>query len=234
MTERWYRKGEALLDEINGAKAERGEALVWFLGQMSFVVNMNGVIIYFDPFLNDFTDETGAPRCYGPPFVPDDWIKADYFVCSHNHADHLSLETLLPQARKNPRTRFIVPRPLTSVLTGAGIDESRVIGARAGEAAGLDGGLTLIPVAAAHDVYRTDKNGDHLCLGYMLRGGGIGVYHAGDTVVTPALAETLKRLRPVNIAILPINGGDWERAGAGIVGNMSAEDAAKFARAIDA
>jgi L-ascorbate metabolism protein UlaG (beta-lactamase superfamily) len=38
----------------------------------------------------------------------------------------------------------------------------------------------------------------------------------------------------VNIAILPINGGDWERAGAGIVGNMSAEDAAKFARAIDA
>jgi L-ascorbate metabolism protein UlaG (beta-lactamase superfamily) len=232
MTERWYKKGRALLNEINGAEA--GGVALWFLGQMSFVVKMNGITVYFDPFLNDFTDETGAPRRYAPPFVPDDGIKAEYFVCSHNHADHLNLETLLPQARKNPLTRFIVPYPLTRILTDAGIDDGRVIGARAGEPLALGNGLTLTPVAAAHDVYRTDKNGDHLCLGYLLRGGGVGVYHAGDTVVTPALVETLKNLRPVNIAILPINGGDWERAGSGLVGNMSAEDAAKLARAIDA
>jgi L-ascorbate metabolism protein UlaG (beta-lactamase superfamily) len=233
MTERWYKKGGALLDEINGAAAEQG-ALLWFLGQMSFVVKMSGITVYFDPFLNDFTDETGTPRRYGPPFVPDDGIEADYFVCSHNHADHLCLETLLPQARKNPRTRFVVPRPLTRILTDAGVDESRVIGARAGETLTPDNGLALTAVAAAHDVYQTDKNGDHLCLGYLLRGGDVGVYHAGDTVVTPALVETLKKLKPVNIAILPINGSDWERAGAGLVGNMSAEDAAKLARAIDA
>jgi L-ascorbate metabolism protein UlaG (beta-lactamase superfamily) len=228
----WYKKGGALLAEI--AETKSGGALLWFLGQMGFAVKMSGVIVYFDPFLNDFTDETGAPRCYGPPFTPEDGIEADYFVCTHDHADHLSLETLLPQARRNPRTRFIVPRPLTGILTGAGIDGSRVSGARAGDVLELDGGLTLTPVAAAHDVYRTDENGDHLCLGYLLRDGETGVYHAGDTVVTPLLVETLRKLKPVNIAILPVNGGDWERSEAGITGNMTAEDAAKLARAIDA
>ena len=234
MAERWYKKGKALADEISGAKAETGWALLWFLGQMSFVVKINGVIIYFDPFLNDFTDETGAGRCYGPPFLPDCGLPADYFICSHNHADHLNLQTLLPQAQTNPKTRFIVPRPFTGLLTGAGVDGSRVIGAQSGVTLRLEVGLALTPVAAAHTAYETDKNGDDLYLGYVLNGGGCRIYHAGDTVVTPRLVETLKGLGPINIAILPVNGGDWERAGRGIAANMTVEDAVKLARAIDA
>jgi L-ascorbate metabolism protein UlaG (beta-lactamase superfamily) len=234
MPERWYKKGEALRDEIRGAAAGRGQALLWFLGQMSFVVKAGGLVVYFDPFLNDFTDETGAGRAYEPPFPPDCRIDADYFVCSHNHADHLNLQTLLPQARGNPRTRFIVPCPFVSLLTEAGIDGARITGARAGVPLSLDGALTLTPVAAAHTAYETDENGDDLYLAYVLAGGNCRIYHAGDTIVTPRLVETLKGFRPLNIAILPINGGDWERAGMGIAANMTVEDAVKLARAIDA
>ncbi|MDR2795352.1 MAG: MBL fold metallo-hydrolase [Spirochaetaceae bacterium] len=232
MTERWYKKGKALQDEINGAAAPW--ALLWFLGQMSFVIKINGVTIYFDPFLNDFTDETGAGRSYGPPFSPDCGLEADYFICSHNHADHLNLRTLLPQAQTNPKTRFIVPRPFTSLLTGAGIDKCRVTGAQSGLKLELDGALTLTPVAAAHTAYEIDENGDDLYLGYVLSGGGCRIYHAGDTLVTPRLVETLQSFGPINIAILPVNGGDWERVGRGIAANMTVEDAAKLARALDA
>ncbi|MDR2343976.1 MAG: MBL fold metallo-hydrolase [Spirochaetaceae bacterium] len=234
MAERWYKKGRALQDEIRGAAAEAPRALLWFLGQMGFVVKINGVIIYFDPFLNDFTDENGAGRSYEAPFLPGPSLEADYFVCSHNHADHLNLQTLLPQARTNPKTRFIVPRPFTGLLTDAGIDRVRVVGAQAGLALELDGALTLSPVAAAHTAYETDKNGDDLYLGYVLDGKGCRIYHAGDTVVTPRLVQTLKGFKPLNIAILPVNGGDWERASKGIAANMTVEDAVKLLRVIDA
>jgi L-ascorbate metabolism protein UlaG (beta-lactamase superfamily) len=215
---------------------------------MSFVVKMNGVIIYFDPFLNDFTDETGAGRGYEPPFPPGRELDADYFICSHNHADHLNLATLLPQAQGNPRTRFIVPRPFTSLLIDAGIEKGRVTGAQSGLTLELDGDLTLSPIAAAHTLYETDENGDELYLGYVLNGTdrhgkgchgkcchgkGCRIYHSGDTIVTPRLIETLNGFRPLNIAILPINGGDWERTERGIIANMTVEDAAKLAHAID-
>jgi L-ascorbate metabolism protein UlaG (beta-lactamase superfamily) len=92
----------------------------------------------------------------------------------------------------------------------------------------------VFPVAAAHPEYTADGTGDYLCLGYVIRCGELSVYHAGDTYATPRLADTLKTLGPVNIAILPINGGDWERTAGGIIGNMSALDAVKLGRAISA
>jgi L-ascorbate metabolism protein UlaG (beta-lactamase superfamily) len=58
------------------------------------------------------------------------------------------------------------------------------------------------------------------------------VYHAGDTWVTPALVRTLKAAGPLNVAILPINGTDWERTERNYIGNMGALDAVKLAQAV--
>ena len=55
-------------------------------------------------------------------------------VCSHNHKDHLNLETLLPMWQANPKVRFIVPEPERECLTAGGIAPEAVIGAKAGEA----------------------------------------------------------------------------------------------------
>jgi L-ascorbate metabolism protein UlaG (beta-lactamase superfamily) len=68
----------------------------------------------------------------------------------------------------------------------------------------------------------------------VLKGEGMSFYHAGDTLVTFRLVETLKRLMPINAAILPINGGDWERTAVNIIGNMHIQDGIKLARAIGA
>jgi L-ascorbate metabolism protein UlaG (beta-lactamase superfamily) len=223
---RWYKKGTELLDEIENAKADDG-ALLWFLGQLGFAVKIKDTVIYIDALLNDFPG-----RIYEPPFYTDGSIKADYFLCTHNHGDHLNLKTLLPQARTNPETKFIVPQPSRTVLTEAGIEEERVIGAKEGEAVPLSQGIELFPVAAAHPVYEKD-NGNYTCLGYIIRGNGVCIYHAGDTMVTPQLIETLKKHKPIDIAILPINGADWERTTAGIIGNMNTDDAVKLARTLE-
>ena len=231
---RWYKSGTALLREIDNAKTGPGMALLWFLGQMGFVIKINETVIYIDTLLNDFSSKKeGVRRVYAPPFNTAAGVRADYFISTHNHGDHLNLDTILPQARTNSKTRFIVPAPWRAVLTGAGIEEDRVIGAAEGQPLSLSAETSLFPVAAAHTEYEQDNSGNYTCLGYVIRGSGIGIYHAGDTMVTPRLVKTLETLKPIDIAILPINGGDWERTAKGIIGNMHVEDAVKLVRALE-
>ncbi len=241
--DRWYKKGSALLREIDSAKPPDGISL-WFLGQLGFVIKINETVIYIDTLLNDFS-EGDTYRVYEPPFLPAQGIKADYFICTHNHGDHLNLDTLMPQAKINPKTKFIVPAPCRTVLTKAGIEDSRVLGAKEGETIILspppsgepngesgDEKIELFPIAAAHPVYEL-AGGSYTCLGFVIRGNGVCLFHAGDTMVTPRLLETLQEYKPIDIAILPINGADWERTASGIIGNMSVEDAVKLVRKLE-
>jgi L-ascorbate metabolism protein UlaG (beta-lactamase superfamily) len=241
---RWYKRGGALLEEIDAAQPPFASACLWFMGQHGFVISLGGMVFYIDVILNELPDKAGKDRrVYPPPFEPGEIRRADYILCTHNHSDHLNLKSLLPMAKANPKTRFIVPQPCRHILTGAGIEESRVLGAREGEEirlgdAGL-GEISLIPAPAAHTLYNQgrperDEKGDCLCLGYVLKGSGLTVYHAGDTWVFPDLVSSLKALGPLDIALLPINGTDWERTGSNCIGNINVMDAVKLARAAPA
>jgi L-ascorbate metabolism protein UlaG (beta-lactamase superfamily) len=237
---RWYKSGSELLDEIDLSLFEKGSAGIWFIGQHGFIIKLNNKVIYIDPLFNDLLDENGvSKRVFPPPFAPDMPKRADYVFCTHNHDDHLNLATLLPLSLANPEVVFIVPAPHRGLLTAAGISRNRVLGALEGEELSLNAGITVTPLAAAHPDYLQEKtengsSGGYLCLGYVIRGGGVTLYHSGDTYVTPRLLDSLKKLAPIDIAMLPINGGDWERGSQDIIGNMSALEAVKLARALQA
>ncbi|MDR1803949.1 MAG: MBL fold metallo-hydrolase [Treponema sp.] len=240
--DRWYKCGKALLDEIAASQPQPGEAYVWFMGQHGFVINLAGMVFYIDVILNDFLDKDGkTSRVYPPPFEPGETQKVDYVLCTHNHSDHLNLKTLLPLAEANLRARFVVPAPCRRVLTEAGIGGDRVMAARTGERLTVKNGdsrsATIDPVPAIHTRYiqdegEKDENGDYTSLGFVIKGDGISIYHSGDTWVTPSLVQTLKAHAPLNMAMLPINGSDWERTEGNCIGNMGALDAAKLARAL--
>ena len=230
---RWYRHGKALLEEIASSQPDAGEAFIWFAGQHGFIVNFGGLTFYIDVLLNDLLDKDARTRrVYPPPFNPAETQKVDYVICSHNHADHLNMETLLPLAKAAPEARFVVPAPCKSQLTAAGIDDSRILPAKAGEPLNLFP-VTLVPVPAIHTQYiqddgEKDENGDYSSLGFILKSEGLSLYHSGDTWVTPSLVQALKAHAPLNIAMLPINGTDWERSGSGCIGNMGILDAVKL------
>jgi L-ascorbate metabolism protein UlaG (beta-lactamase superfamily) len=160
----------------------------------------------------------------------------DFYLITHNHGDHLNLKTIVPLAKASPEARFVVPRPWMRVRAGAGIEESRITGAAAGEKIAL-GGCTIWPVEAVHtrfiqDRGERDEKGDFTCLGYVIKSGGLSVYHSGDTWAAPGLVSALKELGPLDMAFLPINGTDWERTAADCIGNMGALDAVKLAMAV--
>ena len=241
---RWYRHGRALLAEIAGSNPQGGEAFVWFTGQHGFIVKLGGLVFYIDVILNDLLDKEGnSRRVYPAPFDPGEIQKVDYVLCSHNHGDHLNLETLLPLAKANPASRFVVPAPWKGLLMGAGISGDRVLAARAGEAisvpsaSGASGQISIVPIPAIHTLYvqdegEKDENGDLTSLGFVLKGDGISMYHSGDTWVTPSLIRALNAHGPLDVAMLPINGTDWERTEIKCIGNMGFLDAVKLARTV--
>ena len=239
---RWYKSGKALLSEIRDSRIQGGETHIWFAGQHGFIVKLCGKVFYIDVILNDLTDREGTTkRMYPPPFEPGEIQNVDYVLCSHNHSDHLNLKTILPLAKANPGVHFIVPAPCMGILAEAGINNKRIVAAKAGEIIDLspDNGsaVSIIPVPAVHTMYirdegEKDENGDYTSLGFILKGDGISLYHSGDTWVTPSLVSFLKTLLPLNIAMLPINGTDWERTEVKCIGNVGVLDAVKLARSL--
>ena len=174
-------QGEALLNEIKQEPAA-GSVRLWYIGQMGLILRKGSLTVLIDPVLNDLTDSEGKTRrLYPPLFAPEALDFTDFVLCTHNHADHLNLFTLLPISRVNPEPRFIVPAPEAHVLTEGGIPESRVIEAEAGVPVRLSEDCTVLPVAAAHEDYRRDAAGREFCLGYHLTLGSFRLYHAGDT-----------------------------------------------------
>ena len=95
-------------------------------------------------------------------------------------------------------------------------------------------GATVHPVPACHGVDVTDAYnfgpvaGEFRYLGYVLDVDGMRVFHAGDTLWWPGMAERLAELA-VEVVLLPINGRDPVRERENIVGNTDHREAALLA-----
>lgn len=236
--EHWHKRGRALLDEIQSSAVPEGGVLFWYIGQMGCVIKTHELLLAVDPVLNDLTRPDGTSRrLYPPPFEPGELTGVDYILCTHDHADHLNPATVVPLLRSNPKARLIVPAPVAAGLCRWGQAEllrGRVIPAISGQAIRLAPSARVCPIPAAHEEYHLDENGDYRELGWLLHLGDVTVYHSGDTVVTEQLLARLKQEERIALACLPINGADFARRRAGIVGNMGCRDAAWLADAVNA
>jgi L-ascorbate metabolism protein UlaG (beta-lactamase superfamily) len=92
------------------------------------------------------------------------------------------------------------------------------------------GGFRFRAVPAAHERLDRDAAGCLACLGFVVRFGGLAVYHSGDTVGYAGM-EALLRDERVDVAFLPINGRAPERR---VAGNLWGREAAELARGIGA
>jgi L-ascorbate metabolism protein UlaG (beta-lactamase superfamily) len=98
-----------------------------------------------------------------------------------------------------------------------------------GESIELDG-FRINAVASAHEEVEFDAVGRCRFLGYVIEFGTWTIYHSGDTILYPALVQSLRPFR-IDVAILPINGCNPERR---VAGNLNPQEAASLAREIGA
>lgn len=234
----WYKQGVDLLAELSGTSFPKGITALWYLGQSGFALKERDTLVFFDPVFADLQSKDGSTRRYYPaPFSPEEAAQTgvSYVFCSHDHRDHLQPETVAPMAQTRPALRIVVPAPSAEKALSVGVSEGQIIAACAEQSIVLPDGSVCTPIAAAHEEYETDENGNQKSLSYLFQTpSGMKIFHAGDTVITPELTERLQREMGIDAALLPINGADFKRRRRGVIGNMNSREAADLAADINA
>jgi L-ascorbate 6-phosphate lactonase len=207
--------------------------LTW-LGQAGFLVEAEGVRILIDPFLSEY-----EARLYPPPPVEEVARDIDWLLVTHEHIDHLDADLLPILVRRCPSVRLVLPEPIVPQVDGL-IAPEQVVAVQPGSRVDLGSGLRLDVVPAFHgidveDAYTDGSQIDGLVrfVGYVVRGPKLSIYHAGDTIVRDELVAAFDGAT-VDVALLPVNGRDYFREQEGLVGNMDAREAVRFATRIGA
>jgi L-ascorbate metabolism protein UlaG (beta-lactamase superfamily) len=227
---------DAFLADVEGARSERDHFQLWWLGQSGFLLHWNSRFLLFDPYLSDSLTRkyaaTDKPhvRMTEQVIAPERLTFIDVVTSTHNHTDHLDPDTLIPLMRANPKLDLVIPEAnRVFVADRLKIMVELPIGLDAGRHATVKG-FEIHGVPAAHETIEQDAQGRCTFLGYVVQFGGWTVYHSGDTVRYPEMADILRQF-PIDVALLPINGAAPERR---VAGNLCGLEAAELARDIGA
>ncbi len=202
------------IEEIRGARVERGSVALWWLGQNGFVFKTpRGVVFSTDAYLTNSCEELGRRAGMNlaravPIFVPPEEFAVDYFLCTHSHQDHADPETIA--ALPKEAMELVGPGLACEVFARCGVAPARMRQVYAGGKYSF--GDVTVHGAFALPTDDTDLN--HL--GFLIEvEDGPRIYMTGDTDYTDLLAGVAK-MQP-QLMITCINGGfnnlsHWEAA----------------------
>ena len=211
-----------------------GRILLWWLGQAGFALRAADQLLLIDPYLSDSLrakharDPLSYHRLLDIPVAPERLTNCTWVLCTHGHGDHMDPETLA-SLRRFAMPHVLVPRAEQGRAIARGADPRMLVTIDADERLQLADGISVSAVASAHERLEIDERGQSRYLGYVLDIDGTRVYHSGDCVPYPGLAERLAALRP-DVALLPVNGRDAKRRAAGVPGNFTLDEAVALCR----
>lgn len=204
--------------------AESGLRLTW-LGHSSVLVELDGHRVLTDPHWSARASPStwvGPRRFHPPPLALGDVPPLDAVVISHDHYDHLDMETV--QALAGRTQRFVVPLGVGAHLERWGIPAAQVVELEWWQAEVLPSGLQLVATPAQHFSGRVSQNNPTLWASWALVGEHHRVFFSGDTGLTPAFEEVARRYGPFDVSMLEVGQYD-ERWGAIHLGPRGALEA---------
>lgn len=174
---------------------------VRWLGHATVVVDVAGVRLVTDPLLRR---HAGVLRRRGgrAPLVPD-WRGADAALVSHLHHDHAELGSLrmlgdVPVLAAPSSAHWLTAHGLRGL--GVAPDEWCTV-------TGAAGGEVRVRTVPAEHGHRPMPHRPNAATGFVVRGGGLTVWFAGDTGPFPGLAHVPELAgAPVDVALVPVGG----------------------------
>ena len=179
-------------------------AVTWF-GHSTVLVEIDGYRVLTDPVWSDRCSPSGivGPQRLHPPPVELERLPAlDAVVISHDHYDHLDIDTILALAHTQ-RAPFFVPLGVGAHLRAWGIPEQRIVELDWNQSSQI-GELTVICLPARHFSGRFFSRNNTLWASWGLIGPSHRAYFGGDTGYTKSFALIGADHGPFDLTLLPI------------------------------
>ena len=187
-------------------KARSVNPSITWIGHAAFLYQVAGLNILMDPHLSERASPTqlAGPRRIAPlPITLAALPHIDVVLTSHNHYDHLDLDTVKAlAAQPGGSPRFLVGLGLDSWFREQGIDRVEALDWWQST---KERGVTLTFVPVQHWSKRTliDAN-QSLWGGWVIEGDGLRMIHTGDTGYSRDFRDIGERLGPFDLALIPI------------------------------
>lgn len=176
---------------------------VSWLGHSSFLLQGQGANLLVDPVFSSHCSPLPVPafrRLIDLPCQPADLPEIDAVLLTHSHYDHLDLPALLALGKRTP---LIIAEGHAAWLGRKGFRE--LLELSWFDSAEILPGIRVTATPAQHFTARTpfDRNHGHWC-GWLLEGGGVKLWHAGDSGYCPAFREIGDKSGPIDFGMIPI------------------------------
>ncbi|HVO47723.1 MAG TPA: MBL fold metallo-hydrolase [Steroidobacteraceae bacterium] len=186
------------------AHLRAGEMALTFINHITFLIQFAGLNVLTDPV---YSHRVSPFRSLGPARVRDpglpftDLPEVHVVLVSHNHYDHLDIETLI-RLEEVHAPHFVTTLGNRAFLQQFGLSQVSELDWWQSLALG-SAQVTLTP--AQHWSARRSRNRNRtLWGGFMLRASGRQVFFAGDTGYGAHFSRIRERFGPADLALLPI------------------------------
>jgi L-ascorbate metabolism protein UlaG (beta-lactamase superfamily) len=186
-------------------EGDSGGLSVSWLGHSTALLEIDGYRVLTDPVWSQRcspSDVVGPERLHPPPVHLEALPALDAVVISHDHYDHLDVDTVMALAHTQ-RAAFFVPLGVGAHLRAWGIPEHRVVELDWNQSAQV-GELTLFCVPARHFSGRFVDRNTTLWASWAMLGPHHRAYFGGDTGYTESFARIGAEHGPFDLTLLPI------------------------------
>jgi L-ascorbate metabolism protein UlaG (beta-lactamase superfamily) len=187
------------------AEVRPAELAVCWYGHSSVLIDVDGYRVLADPVWSRRCSPSrvvGPARLHEVPAPLEAMPAVDAVIISHDHYDHLDIETILGLARSQ-RAPFLVPLGIGAHLRKWGIPESRIVELDWNESHQI-GELTLVCTPARHFSGRLFTRNTTLWASWVIAGPRHRAFFGGDTGYTKSFAEIGVDHGPFDLTLMPI------------------------------
>ncbi len=190
------------IDVSKITNVKKDELKITWVGHSSQIINIDGKIILADPVFNNKTVFMGPSRYNGDVLLNiEELPEIDVVVISHNHYDHLNIETI---KSIHPKVkRFITPLMVGAELEKAGVPREKITELNWWDEIEIDEEFMIAFTPTQHFSGRGIFDRDETLWGsYVLQGPKHKVYFSGDSGYFEGFMEIGDKYGPFDITLL--------------------------------
>ncbi|MGA5305204.1 MBL fold metallo-hydrolase [Nucisporomicrobium flavum] len=211
MTDRERRHPASPIPVVTPETGGDGLYVTWY-GHSSAMIEIEGRRVLLDPVWSDRCSPSrlqGPKRLHEPPVPLRSLPPVDAVVISHDHYDHLDMESIrnLVDLQAAP---FLVPLGIGAHLERWGVPATRIIELDWNERATV-AGIEFVATAARHFSGRGFSRDETLWASWVIAGPTRKAFYSGDTGYFPGFAEIGEEHGPFDVTLVQIGayGDQW-------------------------